>query len=528
MTLALHLRPDIQVTLMSKASLMSGSTRWAQGGVAAVFDELDSIDQHVQDTLVAGDGLCDEVSVRKTVEDSTEAMEWLIGLGMPFDQMPDRHGNASYHLTREGGHSRRRILHAADATGKAISNTLLSASVKSPNLRLLDHHIAIDLIIDRRGDQPVCRGAYILNLTTHEVICFTASFTVLATGGASKVYLYSSNPEGASGDGIALAWRAGCQVANLEFNQFHPTCLYHPQEGSFLITEAMRGEGAYLELDSGYRFMADHDPQMELAPRDVVARAIDYEMKTRGLRHVWLNITHKSPGFVMQHFPNVHKRCLKLGLDITRDRIPVVPAAHYTCGGVLTDLDGQTTVDCLYAIGETACTGLHGANRMASNSLLECMAYGRFAAAKISSSTLLDPNHFDVIPEWDESHVTPSKEAVMLEHNWEEVRRVMWDYVGIVRSNKRLHRALKRIRILQDEVEDYYQRHPISRDLIELRNLTQVARLIIDSALTRKESRGLHYTVDYPKKSSAAENTVLTPNPCEQVTTPATDASAPH
>ncbi|MBG6291113.1 MULTISPECIES: L-aspartate oxidase [Pseudomonas] len=516
LTLALTLPSHLKIAVLSKGELSQGSTFWAQGGVAAVLDDTDTVESHVEDTLVAGAGLCREDAVKFTVEHSREAIQWLIEQGVPFtrDHEPGREdGGFEFHLTREGGHSHRRIIHAADATGAAIFNTLLEQARQRPNIELLSQRVAVDLITERKlgMNGQRCLGAYVLDRATGEVDTFSARFTVLASGGASKVYLYTSNPDGNSGDGIAMAWRAGCRVGNLEFNQFHPTCLYHPQAKSFLITEALRGEGALLRLPNGERFMPRFHALGELAPRDVVARAIDHEMKRLGIDYVYLDISHKPAEFIREHFPTVYERCLDFGIDITREPIPVVPAAHYTCGGVLVDEHGHTDVPNLYAIGETTFTGLHGANRMASNSLLECFVYARSAAADILAK--LPKEQAPVaLPCWDASQVTDSDEDVIIAHNWDELRRFMWDYVGIVRTNKRLARAQHRVRLLLDEIDEFYSNYKVSRDLIELRNLAQVAELIILSAMQRRESRGLHYTLDYPDLLPEARDTILAPS----------------
>ncbi|GLX13221.1 L-aspartate oxidase [Pseudomonas straminea] len=515
LTLALTLPDNLHIAVLSKGELTNGSTYWAQGGVAAVLDHSDTVDSHVDDTLNAGAGLCREDAVRFTVEHSREAIEWLIEQGVPFtrDDEHDREdGGYEFHLTREGGHSHRRIIHAADATGAAIFNTLLERTRERGNITLLEQRVAVDLITEhklgRKGRR--CLGAYVLNRRSGEVDTHHARFVILATGGAAKVYLYTSNPDGACGDGIAMAWRAGCRVGNLEFNQFHPTCLYHPQAKSFLITEALRGEGALLRLPNGERFMPRFDPREELAPRDIVARAIDHEMKRLGIDCVYLDISHKPADFVRNHFPTVYQRCLEFGIDITCQPIPVVPAAHYTCGGVLVDQAGRSDVEGLYAIGETSFTGLHGANRMASNSLLECFVYARSAAADIVAN--LDKVAMPAdLPSWDASQVTDSDEDVIIAHNWDELRRFMWDYVGIVRTTKRLQRAQHRVRLLLDEIDEFYSNYKVSRDLIELRNLAQVAELMILSAMARKESRGLHYTLDYPGLLPDAQDTILQP-----------------
>ncbi|AZD06869.1 L-aspartate oxidase [Pseudomonas chlororaphis] len=515
LSLALTLPGHLRIAVLSKGDLANGSTYWAQGGVAAVLDDTDTVESHVDDTLNAGGGLCHEDAVRFTVEHSREAIQWLIDQGVPFtrdEQSGNEDGGFEFHLTREGGHSHRRIIHAADATGAAIFTTLLDQARQRPNIELLEQRVAVDLITEKRlgleGDR--CLGAYVLNRATGEVDTYGARFVILASGGAAKVYLYTSNPDGACGDGIAMAWRSGCRVANLEFNQFHPTCLYHPQAKSFLITEALRGEGAHLKLPNGERFMPRFDPRAELAPRDIVARAIDHEMKRLGIDCVYLDISHKPEAFIKSHFPTVYERCLEFSIDITKQPIPVVPAAHYTCGGVMVDQQGRTDVPGLYAIGETSFTGLHGANRMASNSLLECFVYARSAAADILEQ--LPQIALPIaLPAWDASQVTDSDEDVIIAHNWDELRRFMWDYVGIVRTNKRLQRAQHRVRLLLDEIDEFYSNYKVSRDLIELRNLAQVAELMIRSAMERKESRGLHYTLDYPNLLPEALDTILVP-----------------
>ncbi|MCL7461256.1 L-aspartate oxidase [Pseudomonas sp. NW5] len=515
LALALNLPEHLKVAVLSKGDLAGGSTYWAQGGVAAVLDDSDNIDSHVQDTLVAGAGLCHEDAVRFTVEHSRETIDWLIEQGVPFTR-DDEHSRGqqgfAFHLTREGGHSHRRIIHAADATGAAIFTTLLERARQRPNIELLEQRVAVDLITERKlgGLGNRCLGAYVLDRRRGEVDTFAARFVVLATGGAAKVYLYTSNPDGTCGDGIAMAWRAGCRVGNLEFNQFHPTCLYHPQAKSFLITEAVRGEGGQLKLPNGERFMLRFDPRGELAPRDIVARAIDHEMKRLGIDCVYLDISHRPAEFIREHFPTIYERCLGFGIDITREPIPVVPAAHYTCGGVLVDHHGQTDVPGLYAIGETSFTGLHGANRLASNSLLECFVYARAAAADIVQQ-LPHSGVPRTLPGWDASQVTDSDEDVIIAHNWDELRRFMWDYVGIVRTSKRLQRAQHRVRLLLAEIDEFYSNYKVSRDLIELRNLALVADLMIRSAMLRHESRGLHYTLDYPETLSDARDTLLVP-----------------
>ena len=499
------------VTIISKSTLTAGSTLWAQGGISAVLGEDDSLEAHVRDTLVAGAGLCDEAAVRFTVEHGPACIRWLIDQGVQFTRNEEESNGGGLHLTREGGHSHRRIVHAADATGRAVETTLATLAATHPLIKVREHCVAIDLILDRATKRVA--GAYLLDRIQGRVHAQPAKAIVLATGGANMVYLYSSNPFGASGDGIAMAWRAGCRVANMEFMQFHPTILYHKESRSFLISEALRGEGALLKLPTadgraGERFMPRFDARAELAPRDVVARAIDHEMKRLGLDYVFLDITHKSPEFIRGHFPSIYARCLELGLDITKQPIPVVPAAHYTCGGVVTDLSGRTDVDGLYAIGEVACTGLHGANRMASNSLLECLVFAQAAADDLRGTLSQRPAPGPLKP-WDESRVTDSDEDVVVAHNWLEVRRTMWDYVGIVRTNKRLERAAHRVALLKDEIQEYYGNYKISADLIELRNLIVVADLIVRSAQSRHESRGLHYTLDYPQTGAVATPTVL-------------------
>ncbi|HSC67200.1 MAG TPA: L-aspartate oxidase [Cellvibrio sp.] len=509
LTLALSLAQQARVAVLSKNEINQGSTWFAQGGIAAVLDDQDSIDAHVADTLIAGAGLCHEDAVRFTVERSKDAIQWLIDQGVNFTK---ENNNGDYHLTKEGGHSHRRIIHSADATGQAVHSTLIDQVQQQSNIDIFEHHVAVNLISQADADSRKlrCTGAYVLDSNNDAVHVFQAKVVVLATGGASKVYLYSSNPDSASGDGIAMAWRAGCRVANMEFNQFHPTCLYHPRAKNFLITEALRGEGAYLRLPNGERFMPRFDEREELAPRDIVARAIDHEIKRLGCECVYLDISHKSEEFISEHFPTVKARCLEFGIDITKEAIPVVPAAHYTCGGVLVDNNGQTDLQHLYAIGETSFTGLHGANRMASNSLLECIVYAQSAAQHILAK-LQNIRPPELSPQWDESRVRDSDEDVVISHNWDELRRFMWDYVGIVRTHKRLERATHRIKLLQKEIAEYYSNYKISSDLIELRNLAIVAELIIRSAHERKESRGLHFSLDYPEKSPIARDTIVMP-----------------
>ena len=506
---ALHLAATHRVAVLTKRSMSDGSSGWAQGGIAAVLGEGDTFASHVDDTLVAGAGLSDPAATRFVVEHAPESIAWLRDLGVPFSQ-EDGH----LHLTREGGHSQRRIVHVTDATGAAVQRTLIEHVRRTPNITLLEHHTLVDLITSAKlglateGGTNRCLGLYALDEETDEVLTFRAPHTILATGGAGKVYLYTTNPDTATGDGIATAWRAGCRVTNMEFIQFHPTCLYHPNVKSFLITEAVRGEGGRLLLPDGTRFMPQHDARAELAPRDVVARAIDFEMKKHGLDCVFLDISHQPAAFILEHFPNIHARCLDLGIDITKQPIPVVPAAHYTCGGIHTDLAGRTDLSGLHAIGETAYTGLHGANRLASNSLVECMVFARAAANDIKASPQPLP---PAVPAWDESQVTDADESVVISHNWDELRRFMWDYVGIVRTNKRLERASHRIRLLQEEIQEFYANFHVTRDLLELRNLVTVAELIVNSAQARHESRGLHFSRDYPLLASVALPTILVP-----------------
>lgn len=510
MTLALSLPNHLRIALISKGDLGGGSTEWAQGGVAAVLEAGDSIADHVRDTELAGAGLCHPDAVNFTVEHSAEAIRWLVDLGVPFT--PDAKSAMGYHLTREGGHSHRRIIHAADATGQAIATTLAKAVLAAPHITRLSFHNAVDLIhTDKFGISPAgtCLGAYLYDQQADRVVTCRATHTVLATGGASKVYLYTSNPDGSTGDGIAMAWRAGCQLVNMEFNQFHPTCLYHPHAKSFLISEAVRGEGGKLLLPDGQAFMHHFHDKAELAPRDIVARAIDHEMKRLGADHLLLDISHRPADFIAKHFPTIQKRCAEFGIDITREPIPVVPAAHYTCGGIRTDLSGRTDLQRLYAIGECAHTGLHGANRLASNSLLECLVFGRSAAQAIAQDQV--PALDVTIPAWDESRVTDSDEDVVIAHNWDEVRRFMWDYVGIVRTSKRLLRARHRVNLLQDEIHEFYSNYRISNDLLELRNLVAIAEAIIESAIQRCESRGLHYTLDHPGRAADPRDTILPP-----------------
>ncbi len=510
LTLALRLADHGTVAVFAKAALTQGASLYAQGGIAAVLAHEDSFASHIQDTLTAGAGLCHEQTVAFVVERAPAAIAWLAERGVAFTTEDGR-----YHLTREGGHSHRRIVHAADATGRAVETTLADRVRRHPRIRIFEEQVAIDLITSAKlglTGPNRCLGVYVFDKAQGRVQAWGARLTALATGGAAKAYLYSSNPDTATGDGIAMAWRAGCRVANLEFIQFHPTCLYHPRAKSFLISEAVRGEGGRLLLPDGTRFMPAYDERAELAPRDIVARAIDNEMKRHGLDAVMLDIRHKGRDFLLRHFPTIYERCLGFGYDMAREPIPVVPAAHYTCGGILTDLRGRTDLVGLYAVGECAFTGLHGANRLASNSLLECLVMAESAAADAARGlAALDPP--GALPPWDESRVTDADEGVVVAHNWEELRRFMWDYVGIVRTNKRLERARHRVTLLSQEILEFYANFRVSNDLIELRNLVQVADLIIRCAQSRSESRGLHYSRDYPRPETAhaPRDTVLSP-----------------
>ncbi len=516
LTAALRVAEHSNVVLITKDLVREGSSLYAQGGIAAVLDQTDSFESHVEDTLRAGAGLCHRETVERVVRQAPVCIEWLLRQGVPFTEntLPEETGKASmYHLTREGGHTHRRVIHAADATGRAIELKLEEHVRHHPRIQILEHHIAVDLITHRKlgqNEPDRCAGIYVLDKTIGEVIGIPSTHLILATGGASKAYLYTSNPDTSTGDGIAMAWRAGCRVANMEFVQFHPTCLFHPKAKSFLISEAVRGEGGRLLLPDGTRFMSNYDERAELAPRDIVARAIDYEMKRGGLEYVLLDISHRPADFIRSHFPNIEERCRQYGYDITREPVPVVPAAHYTCGGIITDHSGRTDLEGLYAIGECAFTGLHGGNRLASNSLLECLVFGEAAAEDIRVRTFPDPPL--VLPAWDESRVTDADEQVVVAHNWEELRRFMWDYVGIVRTTKRLERAHNRIQLLMGEIREYYSNFRISNDLLELRNLVLVSELIVCSALARKESRGLHYSRDYPDLAAGPGlDTILSP-----------------
>jgi L-aspartate oxidase len=513
LSVALRLREDIAVAVVAKRELQEGNTRYAQGGISAVLDADDSIASHVQDTLKAGAGLCDREVVRRVVERGPAAIDWLLAQGVQFTRDEAAQANGGFHLTREGGHTHRRVIHAADATGQEVQHSLETRVRARANLTLFENHIAVDIITATKGRSPSnrCLGVYVLDRLRGHVSAMLAPCVVIATGGASKVYLYTSNPDVSTGDGIAMAWRAGCRVANMEFMQFHPTCLYHPEAKSFLISEALRGEGARLLLPDGSRFMAAFDERGELAPRDIVARAIDHEMKRIGSDCVYLDISHRPAEFTREHFPTIYARCLEYGIDITQQPIPVVPAAHYTCGGVMTDGHARTDLPGLYAVGETAYTGLHGANRMASNSLLECLVLAKLAAEDIERRLPAMPP-VTAAPPWDESRVTQADEDVLVAHNWEELRRFMWDYVGIVRTNKRLQRAKRRVDLLRQEIIEYYSNFKVSNDLLELRNLVDVADLIVQSAQRRRESRGLHYTLDFPFQDPAQRMpTILIP-----------------
>lgn len=500
LTLALQMAQYAKVAVLSKRKISSGSTSWAQGGIAAVLDDRDSTKDHIDDTLDAGAGLCDYDVVKFVVDQGKNTINWLIENGVNFTRDNQHRKDdlvaGGYHLTKEGGHSFRRIIHSADSTGKEVQKSLENQVETHSNITLFENHMAVDLLNNKNRSK--CVGAYVLDTKRGKIDMFRAKATVLATGGASRAYLYTSNPDGSTGDGIAMAWRMGCRVANMEFNQFHPTCLYHPEARTFLLSEALRGEGAYLLLPDGKRFMDRFDERAELAPRDIVAHAIDHEMKRLGVDCLYLDISHKGSDFIKEHFPTIYKRCLKLGYDLIKGPVPIVPAAHYTCGGVMTDLNARTDILNLYAIGEVAHTGLHGANRMASNSLLECIVFANSASKDISKVLKKEKFDTDVKP-WDESRVTDSDEEVVVSHNWNELRHFMWDYVGIVRSTRRLQRAARRIDMLAGEIREYYSYFRISPDLLELRNLVTVSDLIVRSALSRTESRGLHQTLDFPE-----------------------------
>ncbi len=507
LTFALEASRKGLVHVVTKRRAEDSNTLWAQGGIAAVMDPADSAASHIDDTLVAGAGLCHQVVVEICAKEGPARIRELIERGARFDE---KEGVLS--LTREGGHSARRIVHAADATGREVERALLAKARENDNIVFFEHHTAIDLItLSRFGGPDVCAGVYVLDEVTGKVETFLSRATVLASGGAGKVYLYTTNPDVATGDGVAMAYRAGAEIGNMEFYQFHPTCLYHPKAKSFLISEALRGEGAILRLSDGSAFMEKHDPRKDLAPRDIVARAIDFEMKRTGSDHVLLDITHRSPDFLNEHFPTILAECKRWGIDITTEPIPVVPAAHYMCGGITTNLHGMTTIPGLFAIGECAFTGLHGANRLASNSLLEGLVFGHRAATRLGEQIeQLREAAFPSVPEWDPGSATVSEEAVVVTHDWDELRRTMWNYVGIVRSGSRLRRASRRIALLQEEIREYYWRHFVTRDLLELRNIATVAQLIVESAAARGESRGLHYTVDHPEtKPEMVADTVI-------------------
>jgi L-aspartate oxidase len=517
LTFALDAAEHGEVVVITKRAPDESNTRYAQGGIAAVLAPDDTPEAHVKDTLIAGAGLCHEVVAEICAREGPDRVRELMARGAHFDEEAD--GRLS--LTREGGHSARRVAHVADATGAEVERALLARAEAHPNIRFFAHHMAIDLImLSQFGGPDVCAGAYVLDNRespevpgaekSHRVETFLGRATVLATGGAGKVYLYTTNPDVATGDGIAMAYRAGAEVANMEFYQFHPTCLFHPQAKSFLVTEALRGEGGILRLPDGTAFMENHDPRKDLAPRDIVARAIDFEMKRTGSEFVLLDITHKPASFVKEHFPMIYGQCLKFGIDITVQPIPVVPAAHYMCGGVSTDLHGRTTIPGLWAIGECAFTGLHGANRLASNSLLEGLVFGHRAAKKVAQQIQeLRQSPFPEVPDWQTGNAVRSDEEVVVAHNWDELRRTMWNYVGIVRSNARLRRAARRISLLHDEIREYYWKHLVTRDLLELRNIATVAELIVGCASARHESRGLHSTIDYPDtRADLAQDTV--------------------
>ncbi|MFZ4116433.1 MAG: L-aspartate oxidase [Chthoniobacterales bacterium] len=517
LTFALKAAEQGSVAIITKRSKADSNTAWAQGGIACVTSTEDSVELHVRDTLIAGDGLCNEAVVRTILEEGPTCVEELVSFGMHFDQRTNEQGTHELDLGKEGGHSKRRILHARDRTGFEIEQTLIAAVSRHPNITLLENHMAVDLITtEKLGEKnitaaststfnstsrevapPRCVGLYVFNEETDCVETIRTDVTVLATGGCGKVYLYTTNPDIATGDGIAMAWRAGATIANMEFMQFHPTCLYHPKAKSFLISEAVRGEGGILLNSAGERFMEHYDERLELAPRDVVARAIDAEMKKRGDECVFLDISHQPSDFLQNRFPKIYETSLLHGIDITKEPIPVVPAAHYQCGGVKTDLRGRSSLKGLYAIGETACTGLHGANRLASNSLLEALVMAHRAAADVGQQEYPDFNL--VLPEWYSGEAQDVDEGVVIHHNWDEIRRLMWDYMGIVRTDKRLQRAATRLKNLTMEIQEFYWNFKISVDLLELRNLVTTATLMVQSAMSRKESRGLHYTLDYPQ-----------------------------
>lgn len=501
LTAAIELSDRFKVAVISKNQIIDSSTWYAQGGIAAVLAKEDSTKSHIEDTLKVGDGLCNREAVEFCIENGREAISWLEDCGVVFTKNKK---NSDLHLTQEGGHSFRRVVHADDATGREVSDSLAAKVLRNKNIKILENHLAVDLIIKNKK----CFGAYVFNKNKEKVLTISAGAVILATGGASKAYLYTSNPDGASGDGYALAWRAGCRLENMEFNQFHPTCLFHPEAKSFLISEALRGEGAILKTLSGVPFMKKYNSKGDLASRDIVARSIDNEMKVSGTDNVFLDISHRPPKEIKKSFPSIFKKCLEFGFDITKSPIPVVPAAHYTCGGIVTDLDGRTDISNLYAIGETSCTGLHGANRMASNSLLECIVFAKAAANDIKINFNLDKSS---VPEWDNSKVIKAGENILINHNWDASRRLMWNYVGIVRSNDRLKKAKDKMKLITSEVKEFYKNYEVTSDFLELRNLVLVSELIIKSAIKRRESRGLHYNLDYPKKFKKASSTILSP-----------------
>ena len=501
LTAAIELSDRFKVAVISKNQIIDSSTWYAQGGIAAVLAKEDSTKSHIEDTLKVGDGLCNREAVEFCIENGREAISWLEDCGVVFTKNKK---NSDLHLTQEGGHSFRRVVHADDATGREVSDSLAAKVLRNKNIKILENHLAVDLIIKNKK----CFGAYVFNKNKEKVLTISAGAVILATGGASKAYLYTSNPDGASGDGYALAWRAGCRLENMEFNQFHPTCLFHPEAKSFLISEALRGEGAILKPLSGVPFMKKYNSKGDLASRDIVARSIDNEMKVSGTDNVFLDISHRPPKEIKKSFPSIFKKCLEFGFDIPKSPIPVVPAAHYTCGGIVTDLDGRTDISNLYAIGETSCTGLHGANRMASNSLLECIVFAKAAANDIKINFNLDRSS---VPEWDNSKVIKAGENILINHNWDASRRLMWNYVGIVRSNDRLKKAKDKMKLITSEVKEFYKNYEVTSDFLELRNLVLVSELIIKSAIKRRESRGLHYNLDYPKKFKKASSTILSP-----------------
>jgi len=510
LSFALEASAHGDVLVVTKRSADESNTKYAQGGIAAVLSAADSFEAHIKDTLEAGAGLCHERTVEICVKEGPARIKALRDIGARFDRAEGAaDGDPDLDLHLEGGHSARRVAHAADMTGREVERALLEAVRRSPRVRILEDHCAVDLItLAKYGGPEVCAGAYVLDEQSGQVVTILARAVVLSSGGAGKVYLYTTNPDVATGDGVAMAYRAGAEIANMEFYQFHPTALYHPQARRFLLTEAMRGEGAVLRRLDGTAFMKEHDPRGDLAPRDVVARAIDFEMKRTGQDHVLLDITHKKPEFVEERFPNIHAECLRWGIDIARQPIPVVPAAHFMCGGVTTNFEGRTTIPGLWAIGECACTGLHGANRLASNSLLEGLVFAHRAAQALEQIDRSKP--WPEVPEWETGAATPSEEAVVITQNWDELRRLMWNYVGIVRSNSRLRRAARRIALLQEEIAEYYWKYFVTRDLLELRNIATVAQLIVECAASRRESRGLHFTIDYPTSDAKqARDTVV-------------------